>query len=33
MRVKSLEEDADIRIKLELDELDLFDYTECVDNL
>jgi hypothetical protein len=33
MRVKTLEEDADVRIQLELDDLDLFDYEECVDHL
>ena len=33
MRVKNLEENADIKVKLELDELDLFDYEECVDTL
>lgn len=33
LRVKQLEQDADIKITLELDDLDLFDYEECTDNL
>lgn len=33
LRVKTLEESADFKLKLELDEMDLFDYEECVDNL
>jgi serine/threonine protein kinase len=33
LRVKALEQDADIKVKLELDLLDLFDYEECVDTL
>ena len=33
LRVKSLEENADVNIELELDDLDMFDYEECIDHL
>ena len=33
IRKENLEEDADIKVSLGLDEMDVFDYEECIDNL
>lgn len=33
LRVKALEDAADIKIKMEMDDLDMFDYEECIDHL